>query len=105
MVNEIPIPERRYLENVLIAGAIPATRKPTNLIFKTCLKLICNDLLQLESGQWFYVNNLDQQIIIHFYVIASCTDKPAEALMQNVVLYNVEYGCPKCFCKGTLIRC
>ena len=105
MLNEIPIPERRYLENVLIAGVIPATRKPTNLIFKTCLKLICDDLMQLEPGQWFYVNDLDQQIIIHFNVIASCTDKPAEALMQNVVLYNVEYGCLKCFCKGTLIRC
>ncbi|CAF4807113.1 unnamed protein product, partial [Rotaria sp. Silwood2] len=95
MFNEIPIRERRYLENVLIAGVIPATKKPTNVIFKTCLKFICDDLMQLESGQWYYVKDLDQQIIIHFYTIASCTDKPAEALMQNTVVFNAEYGCPK----------
>ncbi|CAF3394937.1 unnamed protein product [Rotaria socialis] len=102
MLNEIAIPDRRYLENVLIAGIIPATKKPTHVVFETCLTLICDDLMKLESGQCFYVNDLDQRIVVNLFTIASCTDKPAEALMQNVVQYNSEYGCPKCFCTGKL---
>ncbi|CAF2063533.1 unnamed protein product [Rotaria magnacalcarata] len=95
--NELPISQRRYLENILIAGVIPAEKKPTNHVFQTCLQLIYEQLIELELGQMFFVNDIDKQELIHFYNIASCTDKPAEALMANVVPYNSEYGCPKCF--------
>ncbi|CAF4319708.1 unnamed protein product, partial [Rotaria magnacalcarata] len=84
MLNEIAIPDRRYLENVTIAGIIPATKKPTHAIFETCLTLIY------------------QRIVINLFTIARCADKPAESLMQNVVQYNSEYGCPKCLCTGKL---
>ncbi|CAF1344306.1 unnamed protein product [Rotaria sordida] len=100
--NELPIPERRYLENILIAGIIPTGKKPTNHVVQTCLQLIYEQLITLELGQEFFINDLDQRAVIHFYNIASCTDKPAEALMANVVLYNAEYGCPKCFHAGEL---
>lgn len=103
MLNELPIHERRYLENITIAGIIPTSKKPTNSVFQTCLHLIYHQLLQLESGQEFYVKDLDQRKILHFYTIASCTDKPAEALMENVVSYTAEYGCPKCFATGIRI--
>ena len=98
--NELPIPCRRYLENILIAGIIPTGKKPTNAVIEKCLNIIYDELIQLEQGQEFYINEIDQRKILHFYNIASCTDKPAEALMENVVQYNPEYGCPKCFARG-----
>lgn len=100
MINELPIHERRYLENITIAGIIPTSKKPTNAVFQNCLDLIYEQMIQLESGQEFYVKDLDERKILHFYTVASCTDKPAEALMENVVSYNAAYGCPKCFTKG-----
>ncbi|CAF2964909.1 unnamed protein product [Rotaria sp. Silwood2] len=102
ILNELPIPERRYLENMLVAGIIPTGKKPTNSVVQACLHLIYEQLIQLEIGQEFYINDIDERRIIHFYNIASCTDKPAEALMENVVPYNAEYGCPKCFHAGEL---
>ena len=100
-LNELPIPGRRYLENVIIGGIVPTENKPANTIFKTCLDYIYEELKQLELGQQFYIDELDEHIILHFYTIASCTDKPAEALMQNVTVFNSQYGCPKCFAEGT----
>ena len=98
--NELPITERRYLENILIAGIIPTEKKPTNYVVQSCLQLIYEQLIELELGEQFFINDLDQREIIHFYNVASCTDKPAEALMENTVAYNSEYGCPKCFHAG-----
>lgn len=104
ILNELPIPDRRYLENVTIAAAIPTGKKPTNPVVQTCLQLIYEQLMQLELGQEFFVKDLDERKILQFYTIASCTDKPAEALMENVVQYNAEYGCPKCFIQGMYIN-
>ena len=58
--NELPIPERRYLENMLIAGIIPTLKKPTNYIVQTCLQLIYEQLINLELGQEFFINDLNQ---------------------------------------------
>jgi len=101
--NELPILDRRYLENIIVAGIIPTAKKPTNAVVQTCLQLIYEELTQLESGVEFYLADIDERKTLHFYLIASCTDKPAEALMANVVQYNAEYGCPKCFTRGTSI--
>ena len=103
MINELPIRERRYLENITIAGIIPTGKKPTNPVFQSSLELIYEQLIKLELGEEFYVKDLDERKILHFYTIASCTDKPAEALMENVVSYVAEYGCPKCFTPGMQI--
>lgn len=103
VLNELPVLDRRYLENVTIAAIIPTGRKPTNPVIETCLQLIYEQLIQLEKGQEFFVKDADERKILHFYTIASCTDKPAEALMENVVQYNAEYGCPKCFTQGMCI--
>jgi hypothetical protein len=100
ILNELPIPDRRYLENIIVAGIIPTGKKPTNPVVQTSLHLIYEQLIQLEQGQDFYINDIDEQKTLYFYNIASCTDKPAEALMENVVSYNAEYGCPKCFHAG-----
>ena len=58
--NELSIPERRYLENMLIAGIIPTLKKPTNYIVQTCLQLIYEQLINLELGQEFFINDLNQ---------------------------------------------
>lgn len=99
-LNELPVPTCRYLENIILAGIIPTAKKPTNRVVETSLHIISQPLLQLEEGREFYINDVDERKILHFYTIASCTDKPAEALMENVVSYNAEYGCPKCFVPG-----
>lgn len=100
IMNELPIPERRYIENVLVAGTIPTMNKPKNIVFETCLGLISQQLHDLENGEYFYTSESYQKEFLRFYLIASCTDKPAEALMQNTVQFNAQYGCSKCFHKG-----
>ncbi|CAF1574932.1 unnamed protein product, partial [Didymodactylos carnosus] len=104
MINEVPIPQRRYTENIIIAGVIPAKVKPNNIVFEACLDLITEDLQLIENGQQYYISDLDATDTLHFFTIASCTDKPAEALMENVVVYNAEYGCPKCFTPGEIFH-
>ncbi|CAF1175760.1 unnamed protein product [Rotaria sordida] len=37
---------------------------------------------------------------IKFFIIASCTDKPAQSLLTNMVSYNVNYSCAQCFTEG-----
>lgn len=34
--NELPIPERRYLEHVIIAEIVPTAKKPNNHVFQRC---------------------------------------------------------------------
>ncbi|CAF1197244.1 unnamed protein product [Didymodactylos carnosus] len=61
MINELPFPQRRYVENILLAGIIRAKTSPSNKMVQICLRLIIDHLFLLEDGQPFYVIDLDEQ--------------------------------------------
>lgn len=103
MVNEIPLPERRYTESIVLAGVLPATKHPSHKLFETILRIIVEQLEQLESGVDFLVNDTGR-MCLKFFLIASCTDKPAASLLVNMVAHNASFSCTKCFTPGKMFH-
>ncbi|CAF1014570.1 unnamed protein product [Rotaria sordida] len=40
MINEIPFPNRRYSESIILGGVLPTSNHPTNKLFRTILDMI-----------------------------------------------------------------
>ncbi|CAF1507450.1 unnamed protein product, partial [Rotaria sordida] len=40
MINEIPFPNRRYSESIILGGVLPTSNHPTNKLFRTILGMI-----------------------------------------------------------------
>jgi len=102
MINEIPLPNRRYSEFIILGGVLPALKHPSNKLFQTVTKIIYEQCAQLETGVKFFIPDVGEKLI-KFFLIASCTDKPAQALLTNMVSHNSDYSCAKCFIKGIFI--
>lgn len=102
MINEVPLPARRYSESIILGGVLPATQHPSNILFKTVMNIIYEQCAQLEAGVKFYIPNEGEQTL-SFYLIGTCTDKPAQALLTNMVSFNASYSCAKCFIEGKKI--
>ncbi|CAF1347745.1 unnamed protein product [Rotaria sp. Silwood1] len=58
--------------------------------------MIYQECAQLEAGVTFFIPGVGEQNI-KFFIIASCTDKPAQSLLTNMVSHNANYSCAKCF--------
>ncbi|CAF3999816.1 unnamed protein product [Rotaria sordida] len=71
MINEIPLPNRRYSESIILD----------------------------EAGVNFFIPGVGEQNI-KFFSIASCTDKPAQSVLTNMVSHNANYSCAQCFTEG-----
>jgi hypothetical protein len=102
MINEIPLPNRRYLEFIILGGVLPASKHPSNKLFQTVMNIIYEQCAQLEAGVKFFIPGVGEQTV-KFFLIASCTDKPAQSLLTNMVAHNSNYSCAKCFIKGIFI--
>ncbi|CAF3664184.1 unnamed protein product [Rotaria sp. Silwood1] len=61
--------------------------------------MIYQECAQLEAGVTFFIPGVGEQNI-KFFIIASCTDKPAQSLLTNMVSHNANYSCAKCFTEG-----
>lgn len=101
MINEIPLPCRRYSESILVGGAITPTKHPSNKLFQTILDILVDDLIQLENGIVYLVPN-EQKQQLKFFLVGSCTDKPAQSLITNMVASNACFSCPKCLIEGKI---
>lgn len=99
MINEIPLPTRRYPESILIGGAIAPTKHPSNKLFQGILNVLVDDFHRLENGVTYVISN-EQPQQLKFVLIASCTDKPAQSLITNMVSSNACFSCPKCHIEG-----
>ena len=99
MLNEIPFPFRRYCESILIGGAIAPTKHPSNKLFRTILNILADDLRRLEDGVTYVIPN-ESKRDMKFFLIGSCTDKPAQSLITNMVSSNACFSCPKCLIEG-----
>ncbi|CAF1339385.1 unnamed protein product, partial [Didymodactylos carnosus] len=99
MLNEIPLPTRRYSESIVLVGVIPAKKHPSNKSFETILNIVSEQCKQLESGISYFIPGHGEKTL-KFFLIAACSDKPAQSLLQNTVAYNANYGCARCFIQG-----
>lgn len=99
MINEVPLPVRRYSESILVGGVISAAKHPSNKLFRTIFDVVFDQCHQLEMGVKFYIPGGSEQLL-KFFLIASCADKPAQSLIANMVSYNASYSCSKCSIKG-----
>ncbi|CAF1320634.1 unnamed protein product [Didymodactylos carnosus] len=96
MLNEIPLPTRRYSESIVLVGVIPAKKHPSNKSFETILNIVSEQCKQLESGISYFIPGHGEKRL-KVFLIAACSDKPAQSLLQNTVAYNANYGCARCF--------
>lgn len=99
VVNEIPLKLRFALENIILAGFWPGPSKPTRDQMSHLLRPLVNELLILENGQAFCLFDKTIQMI-HVYLIGSCCDKPATALVQCLVEPHTAFGCNRCELEG-----
>ncbi|CAF1219289.1 unnamed protein product [Didymodactylos carnosus] len=59
ILNELPYPQKRYIENILLAGIVRAKKSPNNNVIQACLNLVVDELLELEAGVSFYIKDTD----------------------------------------------
>ena len=102
IINEIPLPSRRYSESIVLGGVVSTAKHPSNKLFQTMLDLVHEQCSQLESGRKYYIPDECEQRL-KFFLIGSCTDKPAQSLLANMVSYNANFSCSKCLIKGCLL--
>ncbi|CAF1047621.1 unnamed protein product [Didymodactylos carnosus] len=57
VLNELPYPQKCYIENVLLAGIVRAKKSPNNNVIQASLNLVVDELLELEAGVSFYTKD------------------------------------------------
>ncbi|CAF1275778.1 unnamed protein product [Didymodactylos carnosus] len=100
--NELPLSERFSLRNIVLPLIWPTGTSPKYEQIHASIKLMVDELLQLENGYDFFIPELDSTKTLYFFTIASCSDKPAQSKMENVNMFMAEYGCGLCYTSGAL---
>ena len=88
-----------HVINDFIKGLAVGDVKPE---FDVFLEPIVNELLHLENGKSFSIQN--EQHILRSYLLFAIFDKPARACVNNTTLSTGKYGCLKCMQKGTRLN-
>ncbi|CAF0766894.1 unnamed protein product [Brachionus calyciflorus] len=94
-INELPIQNRYFIDNILIAGILVSDGKPKSIDY--FFDSIISSLRHLELGL------LVDTEIYRFFTIFGVFDKPARALMLKTVSSNGHYGCLKCRDEGCVV--
>jgi hypothetical protein len=102
VINEIPLDQRYNLENVIIAGVWIAPNKPSRKEMKCFLSPVVEELSEMENGYIFNDcrKSPNHQNMIKLFLIGSCCDKPAQALVQNLPEPIARFGCGRCEVPG-----
>ena len=101
VVNEFKKHERFQLQNVLVGGIGGVKSKPTRKEMAMYLDPVIDELLFLEHGHHFQTND-GNRLFLKVFLIGGSFDKPAQAIVQNIVESNGAYGCGKCLIKGMI---
>ena len=100
-INEVARRDRFKLHNMLILAISSGLCKPSREQMQSMLKPIVHDLKIIEHGMAFHTP--DQGIIWgRVFLILSCNDKPAQALLQNIGEAHGQFGCGSCIIEGWL---
>ena len=96
VINELPVPKKFSLSNVILAGLWVGRSKINN-------KIVLNDTMK-------YLSTFEQTGVEYnhetykFSVIFGSFDKPASALILNTSYFNSEFGCRYCLAKRTTLN-
>ncbi|CAF4019975.1 unnamed protein product, partial [Rotaria sordida] len=94
-INEVARQDRFKLNNMLILAFSSSLCKPSKAQMQSMLKPIVQNLKRIENGISF--NTPDQATV---FLILSCNDKPAQALLQNLGEPHGRFGCGSCTIEG-----
>ncbi|CAF2036691.1 unnamed protein product [Rotaria magnacalcarata] len=73
----------KHDENIILAGVWSGSKKPTRTEMSLFLRPLIDELLNLERGEHFDFHDQDNNAITaRVFLIGSCCDKPAQALLQ-----------------------
>ena len=102
VINEIERKRRFFFENLIIGGVWPGPKKPKREEMFAFLDIIVQQLKELENGCFFECRSNSGLIrqFLNVFLICSCMDKPAQALVQNLVEPTAKYGCGRCELRG-----
>ena len=103
-VNEIKRQDRFKSKNAIIAGVCSCFKKPSRSVMQLLLKPIVEQLVKLEQYHLFQTAScLNHFKLIRAYLIASCSDKPANSLAQNAPEPIAKFGCTRCELPGIYV--
>ena len=84
VVNEFKKRERFQLQNALVGGIGGGRSKPTRKEMAMYLNPVIDELLSLEHGHNFQTSD-GNRLFLKVFLIGGSFDKPAQAIVQNVV--------------------
>jgi hypothetical protein len=103
VINELPRTQRFKQQNLIIAAIASCSHKPSRLQMQIMLQAFLHHLKRLENGILIKFDP-EHEEIVRIYLISSCCDKPAQALVQNLVEPIGAFGCGRCTIKGKLFK-
>jgi hypothetical protein len=94
VINELPKEERFHINNIIIAAICVGLSKPeVDIIWEN----LYSEFKSLEHGVVL------KEEIYRFYCLFGVYDKPARALVLNMVQSNGKFGCLKCLQSGITV--
>ena len=102
VINEIERQQRFCFENLIIGGVWPGPKKPKREEMFAFLNIIIQQLVDLEHGCEFDCRSSSgyARRFLKVFLICTCMDKPAQALVHNLAEPTAKYGCGRCEIRG-----
>ncbi|CAF1013973.1 unnamed protein product [Didymodactylos carnosus] len=86
IIMEITRNKRFRIENVVLGGVALCYRKPTKLLMSVMLDNINKQLKLIQNLNVYYQlkSNENKNDLLRIYLLSSCSDKPATAIIQGI---------------------
>lgn len=105
VVNVVEWKRRFVLQNLVVGKIWPGPAKPSRSQISLLFEHIVRELKELEKGHRFSLYSSahgDCAQILKVFLIGSCGDKPAQALIQCLPEPRSYSGCARCEIQGEL---
>jgi hypothetical protein len=100
--NELPLKERYKIDNLIVSGIWSGPKKPNRETMSLFYEQTVEELVHLEEESYFEVqmHGCTVKVKLKVFLIASCCDKPAQALIQRIPEPIAAFGCGRCEVQG-----
>ncbi|CAF4358105.1 unnamed protein product [Rotaria sp. Silwood2] len=102
VINEVKRNKRFLFQNLILGGIWPGPMKPKRFEMSAFLETIVVQLKELEQGSHFECRSGASFVrqFLKVFLICTCMDKPAQALVQNLPEPTAQFGCGRCEIRG-----
>ncbi|CAF1170679.1 unnamed protein product, partial [Didymodactylos carnosus] len=97
-ILEIHRSNRFRMENIVVAGVSLGYKKPSKKIINLMLTPIVEQLKLLQDHRQYLIGSKNE--LIRAFLITSCSDKPANCMIQGIPEPTSFYGCSNCEIHG-----